>query len=64
VGQVTVAAARVEDAERYELAAVAAAPSDVVVRAPDLSGLSVLETVEPVDADPSNDPAPVPGGGS
>lgn len=64
VGQITVAAARIEDAERYELAAAAAAPSDVVVRTPDLSGLSVLETVEPVDADASNDPAPGPGGGS
>ena len=49
---------------------VAAAPSEVVIRTPDDSGLTLLETVEPIaagaagDADDSNVPVPAPGGGS
>ena len=70
VALVTIAASHVEDAERYELATVAAAPSEVVIRTPDDSGLTLLETVEPIaagaagDADDSNVPVPAPGGGS
>ena len=45
IATVAVAASHVEDAELYELAAVAAAPSEVVIRTPDDSGLTVLETL-------------------
>lgn len=54
IATVAVAASHVEDAELYELAAVAAAPSEVVIRTPDDSGLTVLETVEPVGQDPAD----------
>ncbi|MEO8196233.1 MAG: cohesin domain-containing protein, partial [Thermoanaerobaculia bacterium] len=49
IATVTVASSHVADAELYELAAVVAAPSEVVIRTPDDSGLTVLETVETVD---------------
>ena len=48
-GTIAIATDRIQDAELYELAAVASAPSEIVVRAPEESGLTVLETVEPVD---------------
>ena len=58
IATVAVTASHVEDAELYELAAVAAAPSDVVIRTPDESGLTVFESVEPIA------PAAEPDGGS
>lgn len=48
IATVGVVTSGVEDAERYPLATVAAAPSDIVIRTPDDSGLTLLETVEPV----------------
>ncbi len=55
---VAVATSRIEDAERYELASVAGTASEVDIRAPEESGLTVLETVEPIE------PAAEPDGGS
>ena len=55
---VAVATSRIEDAEGYELASVAGTASEVDIRAPEESGLTVLETVEPIE------PAAEPDGGS
>ena len=48
-GTIAIATERIQDAELYELASAASAPSEIVVRAPEESGLTVLETVEPVE---------------
>ncbi|MEO7793981.1 MAG: cohesin domain-containing protein, partial [Thermoanaerobaculia bacterium] len=64
IATVAVAATRVQDVELYELASVVAAPSDIVIRTPDDSGLTVFESVEPIDVTEPGEQDPEPDGGS
>ena len=55
IATVAVAVQRVEDAERYELAAVASPPSEVEIHVGENSGTSLLPVVETV-VEPVDEP--------